>query len=323
MISGVPLGAGFDGGRIEWHGGKCLFTADRHLPEDRMGHHYEVARRHGIAFVRDGLPPWLPMRSRLRVAREFGFPVIWDLDHYWRHTEPRAYALKVAHAFQAEWGNWQNGPIRVCFNESALAPLMTPGRTPADVIADARVILAVLRDELDDVRLWTAEPLHRVVEIEAHAWAQEEAEVIGGNLYPYEAEFPIHEGIQRLAERYPGKGIALTEFGYHTDLHQRARPDLYPTSLTKADFLRHTMREIERSGVKVVAACLYPFLNSADWNSDGVRLNGLIRTDGTPEADLSEAIREVTDGHRWQGILRSFRPDGSRDFGNRHIGGRV
>ena len=284
------LMAGFEAAPFGPH--RCLLTSDGHLPHKAMDYHYDALKALGIVTVRDALPPWLPLAARLRTAWKAGMAVVWDLDHYWQHEEPTAYALRVASAVRRELPEWL--PFWVCFNELHMAPMLC-GLPTAEAQRRARIILTVLRDELPVVGLWTAEPAHHQPEVEAHAPLADEAEVIGLNLYPHELSRPVEEVLRETAARYPGKRIAITETGAHVGHFWRVRGDLYPPDLTKSQWLRHVREAVERSGVPVESVCLYPAIDGLNWTDHHLRNDsGLLRPDGEPDPDLAAAVREWT-----------------------------
>ncbi|MBB3950742.1 hypothetical protein [Aureimonas jatrophae] len=278
------LQAGFECGRLEWQGNFCLLTGTHHLPEARMAAHYAILRAHGIRTARDGLPPWLPIEPRLRVAREADMEVIWDLNHYWRHADPEGYARRVAEAVLAV------APAETfwcCFNETSFHPRMVPGESTAFVVEQARRILAILRERLPRLRLVTSEPAHRPHEIGAHALA-DTADVVGINVYPHDLRRSIARSLRDVAARY-GKPVMIAETGLH-----KGHPRRWRGIDDKGDWLRHVLAEVERSRAPVAGVCLYPIVDSPAWNAPHRHRwdHGLIHADLTLDPSLSAALLE-------------------------------
>jgi len=174
--------AGFECGRLEWNGHDLLETTD-HVPSGRMADHYAVAQQHGLLTARDGLPWRHDIISRLRAARDAGMQVIWDLDHYWRHAAPEAYAERVAAAALTINGE---APLWVCpVNEPEIVPMMCAGLTRADAVATGLRILAALKHRHPDVRVLSVDAVPHPdgpwAGTEAFAY---QADVIGLNVYP-------------------------------------------------------------------------------------------------------------------------------------------
>lgn len=280
------LQAGFECGRLEWQGNFCLLTGTGHLPEEKMRAHYDIALAHGIRTVRDGLPPWLPIEPRLRVAREAGMEVIWDFNHYWRHSDPQGYAERVAEAVLAVA---PDEDFWCCFNETSFHPRMVPGESTAYVVDQARTIVAILKRRLVRLRLVTSEPAHRPHEIGAHALA-DLADVVGINVYPHNLRRSIARSLRDVAERY-GKPVMIAETGLHKGHYRR-----WKHIDDKGEWLRHVMGEVERSRVSVIGLCLYPIVNSPAWNAPHRHRwdHGLIREDLTLDPSLSAAICDMT-----------------------------
>ncbi|MCO6050860.1 hypothetical protein NGM99_13835 [Mesorhizobium sp. RP14(2022)] len=282
--------AGFDCARLEWQNDLCLLTATDHVPERRMREHYELMKAHGVHTVRDGLPWWHPIEPRLQVAKDAGMEVIWDLDHYWRHPAPTDYAKRVAMAVQRVC---PGQTFWVCFNENRLAGLLTPGQDQAEVVAKAKEIMRVLRANIYDVRLVTAEPAHIPDEIEAHAGLADQADVLGINIYPYHADWSIGEALRAMAARYPDRPLMITETGLHPGLDRK-----WEGIDCKAEWLRHVRGEVRGAQhwnrINVVGICLYPIVNTPSWNDPRERWDhGLIREDGSVDEALSAAMMEA------------------------------
>lgn len=278
--------AGFECGRLEWQGNFCLLSGSRHLPEMDMRAHYELVKAHGIQTVRDGLPWWLPIEPRLQVAKDAGVEVIWDLNHYWRHPDPIGYAERVSASVKRIV---PDQPFRCCFNELSFHPVMVPGENFDYVVEQARTILAILRADLPDVRLITAEPAHRPREIGAHALA-DLADVIGINVYPHELKRSVERSLKDVALRY-GKPVMIAETGLHKG-HRRRWKEIND----KGEWLRTVLDAVDRSKVHVMGVCLYPIVNAPAWNAPHRRRwdRGLIREDLSLDPSLSPAIARVT-----------------------------
>lgn len=276
--------AGFECGRLEWQDNFCLLTGSRHLPEQEMRAHYEIVKAHGIRTVRDGLPWWLPIAPRLRVAQEAGIEAIWDLNHYWRHPDPLGYAARVAAAVREVC---PEQPLWCCFNELSFHPIMCRGESFASVVEQSRRILLALRAALPDVRLITAEPAHRPHEIGAHAPLADLADVIGINVYPHEMKRSIGRSLKDVAKRY-GKPVMIAETGLHLG-HRRRWKGIDG----KGEWLRMVLEEVKRSHVHVMGVCWYPIVNMPAWNAPRRRRwdHGLIRGDGGVDQSLSMALR--------------------------------
>lgn len=279
--------AGFECGRLEWQKNFCLLSGSRHLPEQDMRAHYAILLKHGIRTVRDGLPWWLPIEPRLRVAQAMDLEVIWDLNHYWRHPDAAAYAERVAAAVEAVC---PDRPFWCCFNELSFHPVMCRGESFESVVRQSREILGCLRARLPDVRLITAEPAHRPHEIGAHAALADLADVIGINVYPHEMKRSITRSLRDVAARY-GKPVMIAETGLHKG-HRRRWKGIDD----KGEWLRHVIDAVHRSGVPVAGLCLYPIVNAPAWNAPHRRRwdHGLIREDLSVDQSLSQAIMEAT-----------------------------
>ena len=277
---------GFDCGRLEWQGNFCLLSGTDHLPETRMRQHYGILKEHGILTARDGLPWWLPIEPRLRVAREAGMEVIWDLNHYWRHPDPIGYAARVAQAVTLVA---PEQPFWCCFNELSFHPRMVPGESFAMVVEQARSMITFLRSQLPDVRVITAEPAHRPAELGSHALA-DLADVIGINVYPHELRRDIARSLKDAAMRYR-KSVMITETGLH-----KGHPRRWKGINDKGQWVESVFDAVDRSGVHVVGICVYPIVNTPAWNSPLNRRwdNGLIREDLSVDSSLASAIRRRT-----------------------------
>lgn len=283
--------AGFECGRLEWQNNRCLLTSTDHVVGGKMAAHYKLLRGHGVYTVRDGLPWWLPLEPRLQLARELNMNVIWDLNHYWRHPDPFGYARNLV---KAVWKVSPDRPFRVCFNETWIHPTMCPGQSTADVVFESRMILEILKANLPDVRVITAEPAHLPSELLAHQPFADEAEFIGLNFYPHRMEQKIIDMLHRTRAQYPGKQILITETGLHTGYGgDWARPDLFNRGMSKEQWLDHVMNCIAASGVPVAGVCVYPIVNGTDWHAGGHTRydNGLIREDLTVDPGLSTLLR--------------------------------
>ena len=289
--------AGFECARLEWQNNRCLLTSTDHVPDAQMRQHYETVKALGMFTARDGLPWWLPIEPRLQVARDAGVQVIWDLNHWWRHEAPTDYAKRLVMAVDRVC---PDQPFWCCFNETWLHPVMCPGQSREQVISEAVDILRMLRVNLPDVRLITAEPAHVAAEVEAHAELADEAEIIGVNFYPQYAEQTVEEILHRTAARYPGKRIMISETGLHSGYAGSwSRPDVHAPEMTKADWLRKVQAGVERSGVPIDGICIYPIVNGTDWHAGGHTRydNGLIREDGSVDEDFAGAIRMAGQQH--------------------------
>lgn len=280
------LQAGFECGRLEWQRNFCLLTGTHHVPEERMRAHYEIMKAHRIYTVRDGLPWWLPIEARLQVARDAGMEVIWDLNHYWRHPDPIGYAHRVAAAVRAIA---PNDTFWCCFNETLLHPRFVRGESSEYVIAQARSIISILKREIADVRLVTAEPAHRPHDIAAHKLA-DLADVIGINVYPHALKRDIARSLRDVAHRY-GKTVMITETGLHRGHRYR-----WKGIEDKGEWLRHVLEAVNRSRVHVVGVCLYPIVNTPAWNAPLRRRwdHGLIHEDLSLDQSLSKEIARQT-----------------------------
>jgi hypothetical protein len=282
--------AGFECGRLEWQRNFCLLSGSRHLPEQDMAAHYAILKAHGIRTVRDGLPWWLPIEPRLQLARDAGLEVIWDLNHYWRHPDPVGYAERVAQAVNAVA---PDQTFWCCFNELSFHPRMVPGESFDYVVEQSRTILAILKQQVADVRLVTAEPAHRPHEIGAHALA-DLADVIGINVYPHELKRDISRSLRDVAARY-GKPVMIAETGLHHGHHRR-----WKGINDKGDWFRTVLDAVDRSKVHVMGICLYPIVNAPAWNAPHRRRwdHGLIREDLSVDPSLSGAIMQATGADR-------------------------
>jgi hypothetical protein len=287
----TELWAGFECGRLGWNGHDLLVTT-RHLPGDRMADHYRIARAHGLARARDGLPWRHDPGPRLAAAAQAGFDVVWDLNHFDPPPDPVAHARRVAEAANP------TEPLWICpVNEPALYPVLCGVALP-DAIGLALTLARVARDNHPDVRILSTDPITGIGERQFAATdalvAAGLVDVVGVNYYPHTARTALSKVLRKVARRY-GLPILVAETSWH-DGHPRHH-GRHP-GWTKGDWLRHILGEVEQAeeqGAQVTGVCWYPFVDCPPWARPRSRQrwsHGLIREDLGVDPHLGTALLE-------------------------------
>lgn len=281
--------AGFECGLVH-HGRHDLLVTTRHLPPERMRHHFRIARDHGMTTVRDGLVPGHNAVERLTAARDADVQGIWDLSHYHRNADPARCARIVARAALTV-----QGPERLWLcpvNEPSLYPLIAG--MPRHEAVDMAILMArVARDHHPDVGIMTNDPITGVGERQFEATdalvAAIDVDVIGVNYYPHTARTTLSKVLLKTWRRY-GKPVMLSETSWHDGhpVHHRRHPGFH-----KGHWLRHVLDEIglaRRKGAQVIGACWYPIVDCPPWPAPRARhrwSHGLIRGAGSVDPALS------------------------------------
>lgn len=287
----TPLLAGFECGRLGWNGHDLLQTT-RHLPDDRMAAHYEIARRHGLSRARDGLPWRHDVSARLRLAERIDADVIWDLNHFDPPEDPAAHASAVARAARAD------RPLWLCpVNEPSVYPMLA-GMSREDAVRLAVTLARVARDNHPDVRLLSTDPLNGIGERQYAATdalvAEGLVDMVGVNYYPHTARTSLGKVLVKTARRY-GLPILVAETSWHDGHPEQSRR--HP-GWNKADWLHHVLAEIDAArdkGAVIAGLCWYPIVDSPPWERPRARhrwSHGLIRADLGLDPALSAALME-------------------------------
>ncbi len=289
----TPILAGFECGRLGWNG-HDLLASTRHLPGGRMQAHYQIARQHGLARARDGLPWRHDPGPRLMAAAESGVDVIWDLNHFDPPTDVVAHARRVAGSAD------HLAPLWICpVNEPSLYPMLC-GMRQEDAVDLAITMSRVLKDHHPDVRVLSTDPITGIGERQFAATdklvAAGHVDVVGVNYYPHTARTVLSKVLVKTARRY-GLPIMVAETSWHDGHphHWRRHP-----GWRKGDWIRHILNEVaiaEARGADVVGVCWYPFVDCPPWQhprSSRRWSHGLIRHDLGIDQHLSEALREPT-----------------------------
>ncbi|MBD8555918.1 glycosyl hydrolase 53 family protein [Rhizobium sp. CFBP 8762] len=285
--------AGFECGLV--HGG-ChdLLRSTGHTPERRMREHYRHARDHGLLSGRDGLVPGHDVVGRLRIAREEGVEMVWDLSHYHRIDDPSAYATSVAQAAYAVHGD---APLWLCpVNEPSLYPFIA--RIPRHEAIDTAIAMArAAYDNHPSVRILTNDPIvgigERQFEATDHIVNAVHVDVVGVNYYPHTARTTLSKVLLKTWRRY-GKPVMVSETSWH-DGH-RVHHARYP-GFDKGRWMRHVLDEVriaQDKGVVVAGVCWYPIVDCPPWHAPRSRnrwSHGLIRADMSVDPALSMELR--------------------------------
>jgi hypothetical protein len=295
----TPLLAGFECGHLGWNGHDLLQTT-RHLPDDRMAAHYAIAKAHDMVRARDGLPWRHDAAARLRIAREQGMEVIWDLSHFDPPGDP------VGHARAAATLADHGAPFWICpVNEPAMYPALC-GMPRHAATGLAMTMAQVARDHHPDVRILTTDPItgigNRQFESTDALVAAGFVDVVGINYYPHTARTALSKVLVKTARRY-GLPVMVAETSWH-DGH-RGQQRRFP-GWNKGDWLRHVLAEVAiatTKGADVVGVCWYPIVDCPPWQAPRSRRrwsHGLIRGDLGIDPVLASAIA----GRRDTGQLR-------------------
>jgi hypothetical protein len=286
--------AGFECGRLGWNGHDLLATT-RHLPDDRMPVHYEIAGAHGLTRARDGLPWRYDPVPRLQAAQRAGMRVIWDLNHFDPPADPVAHVRRVTEAANP------SQPLWICpVNEPALYPMLC-GMAHHQAVDLAVMMGRVARDLHPDVRILSTDPITGIGDRQFAATdtlvAAGLVDVVGVNYYPHTARTSLRKVLGKVARRY-GLPIMVAETSWH-DGHPRHH-GRHP-GWTKGDWLRHVLDEVaaaEQRGADVVGVCWYPFVDCPPWNRPRSRQrwsHGLIRQDLSTDPHLAAALLNRAD----------------------------
>lgn len=284
--------AGFECGR---EGGHDFLASTGHVPSGRMRQHYGIVKNHGIAMVRDGLPPGHDVRARMQVARDAGLQVIWDIQHQWVVDDPVAYAKHVARtALEVDIA----APLWVCVNESMIMPLFTALSWHDAAMAGLRMI-RVLKDNHPDVRVLITDPINGFGE---HEYAAADAltssglvDWVGVNTYPHTIKNGecLPDILTATWKRYH-LPVLVAETSWHNGHPDHHR--LFP-GWDKASWLRFVLFAIKGAvdleGANVVGCCWYPIVSCPAWDTSPVVWDhGLIRPDFSVDPALSAALME-------------------------------
>lgn len=256
-----------------------------------MEHHYGIARAHGLARARDGLPWRHDPGPRLQAARRAGMRVIWDLNHFDPPDDAVAHARGVAAAADP------SAPLWLCpVNEPALYPVLC-GMPHHDAVSLAMTMARVVRDHHPDVRLLSTDPITGIGERQFAATdalvAAGLVDVVGVNYYPHTARTALRKVLVKVARRY-GLPVIVAETSWH-DGHPRHH-GRHP-GWRKGDWLHHVLAEVaaaEERGVVMAGVCWYPFVDCPPWNRPHSRhrwSHGLIRHDLSADPHLGPALR--------------------------------
>ena len=281
--------AGFECGHLGWSGHDLLVTT-RHLPSDRMAAHYRIAKHHGLARSRDGLPWRHDPGPRLRTARAAGVDVIWDLSHFDPPPDPVGHARRIAACADPE------RPLWICpVNEPSVYPMLC-GMPREAAVHLAMTMARVVKDHHPDVRLLATDPITGIGE---RQFASTDAlvaagvvDVVGVNYYPHTARTALSKVLTKVARRY-GLPILVAETSWHDGHpgHCRRHP-----GWAKGDWLRYVLDEVamaEARGAQVVGVCWYPLVDCPPWQHPRSRrrwAHGLIRQDLSVDLHLAEAL---------------------------------
>jgi hypothetical protein len=287
----TALLAGFECGRLGWNGHDLLQTT-RHLPNDRMAQHYEVARTHGLTRARDGLPWRHDPAPRLRTAARAGMDVIWDMNHFDPPDDAVAHARRIAEAADPAQ------PLWLCpVNEPALYPALC-GMPHAEAVRLSITMAQVARDHHPDVRFLSTDPITGIGERQFAATdalvAAGVVDVVGVNYYPHTARTALRKVLNKVARRY-GLPIMVAETSWH-DGHPRHH-GRHP-GWTKGDWLRHILDEVAAAaarGAVLTGVCWYPFVDCPPWDRPRARhrwSHGLIRACGGTDPNLAAALHQ-------------------------------
>ena len=284
--------AGFECGHLGWNG-HDLLVSTRHLPEDRMAPHYRTVRNYGLARARDGLPWRHDPIARMRIAREQGLEVIWDLNHFDPPDNPVEHARLVATAADPA------RPLWICpVNEPSIYPMLC-GVPVSEAVNLAVTMARVARDHHPDVRILATDPITGIGDRQFQALDRLVSagfvDVIGVNYYPHNARTSLSKVLTKVARRYC-KPIMVAETSWHDGhpAHHRGRP-----GWRKGDWLRHVLDEVaaaKQKGADITGVCWYPIIDSPPWNRPRSRQrwsHGLIREDLSVDSHLAEALVEL------------------------------
>lgn len=285
MFQGI--GAGFDGARV---GNRCMLAETGHMPNRLMAAHYHIAAAHGVTWVRDALPPEHDPLARMKVAAQFGLPVVWTLTHYWEHPDPEAHAARVAAAHNALH---PDAPLWVCLVAEPLwHPVMRQGEHGGFLRDLAERMLRVLRASVYDVKVMTRDPAHSLHDVRHHGLA-DLADVIGLDIYAHDVTTaPINLIFE--ANWLFKKPIVIAETGLHN-----GHPRRWQGIDGKGEWLRYMLdqcRYARSEGARIGGICWTPFVNTPSWNHGETHRwdHGLIREDLSVDPSLSAAIMKAT-----------------------------
>jgi hypothetical protein len=278
--------AGFECGHLGWNDHDLLVTTG-HLPDQRMTAHYALARAHGMAAARDGLPWRHDPRPRLAAAREAAMEVIWDLSHFDPPPDPTGHARRVATAAEPTM------PLWLCpVNEPSLYPTLA-GFSRAAAIDMALTMARVAKDNHPDVRVLSTDPItgigERQFECTDALVASGIVDVVGVNYYPHTARTALRKVLRKIWRRYR-KPVLVAETSWHDGhpLHGRRYP-----GFDKGTWLQHIAFEVkaaEMAGAVIAGICWYPIVDCPPWQRPRSRRrwsHGLIRQDLSVDAVLS------------------------------------
>ena len=288
----IPILAGFECAHLGWNDHDLLQTT-RHLPDDRMEAHYRIAREHGIARARDGLPWRHDPARRFAAAARAGLEVIWDLSHFDPPPDPVAHAANAARCAD------RHAPFWICpVNEPSIYPWLA-GTSREDAVRLAITMTHAARDNHPDVRVLVNDPLNGIGERQFAAMdalvAAGIVDVVGVNYFPHTARTSLLKVLRKTARRYH-LPVMVAETSWH-DGHpgQRRR---HP-GWNKGDWLRHVLAEAEAAqaeGATIAGLCWYPVVDSPPWPHPRSRRrwsHGLIRADLSVDPALAAALDEM------------------------------
>jgi hypothetical protein len=281
--------AGFECGFLGWNGHDLLVTT-QHVPEQRMGAHYEVARAHGLTAARDGLPWRHDPRRRLGVAASSGLEVIWDLSHFDAPPDPVGHARSVAAAADAGRTLW------LCpVNEPSLYPALA-GMARKAAVEMSITMARVAKDHHAEVRILSTDPITGIGERQFEATdalvAAGVVDLVGVNYYPHTARTALRKVLLKTWRRYR-LPVLVAETSWHDGhpRHHRRHP-----GWNKGSWLRYVAGEVaaaQAQGAEVVGVCWYPIVDCPPWHGPKSRRrwsHGLIRHDLSVDEALSAAL---------------------------------
>lgn len=261
----TPFFAGFESAKIHWNQFDTLIST-QHTPTTNMAANLQRALTAGAVGIRDSLPWRFDPLERVTTAYAVLPPftrVVWDLVHFDQIPGPELMCDRAERIAKM----LPKSARMIAVNEPNVGVEVSGiDQEPAMQLA-RRMMDAVGRVGAKTPKpFWTCDPMHSLDE--SNWWATDRLiqthrdviEVVGVNYYPMHSRTPLRDILKKTADRY-GMPVALTETGWH-DGHPRAE-DHFPGIKSRPEWWDHVQSEIDASGVPLVCACWFPFLDMA------------------------------------------------------------
>lgn len=287
-----PILGGFECGIVPADDGSehFLLHTTRHTAAQNMSLNYRTALSHGITTVRDGLAGGDDAYARLRIARDTGMKVIWDIIHFQQTDHLQAYELgKEAAKAHMEVNGY--APFWICpLNEietHAWTRKIGMGRAIELWAAALEGILSVMDTRC--VKVVGSCVLNHLDDdwrgIDAIA---PHCDVVGINLYEHHMkDSPLN--LLRAVYQRTNRPVMITETSHHI-----GHPEHSGDKVSWAAYIESEVQAAQAEGIPVWGWCWYPLVNCTRWDktADDEWDHGLIKLDGSIDESLSRFLKD-------------------------------